>query len=611
MPGPLLFNLTDKELSFQLESDSNTVLHLSRIDCSISVDNRPGLGGSERVAGLVGIIKLRVSQYAVIATKAKVVGQLLGHNIYKAESFEVVVLRKPQVKDDSESRYLGLLDEHLKGAELFFSYDYDLTNAFQRQGPRKEGEDVTSVWSKADDRFFWNHNLCQNLIQVATSDDSRVGNFILPMVYGVISIHDTSIHGHDVTFGIISRRSRYRAGTRYFRRGIDSTGNVANFNETEQVLIIGDKVYSFVQTRGSVPAFWGEVNNLKYKPMLRIGGSALDAARLHFDQQIKIYGPNFLVNLVNQKGYEKPVKDSYENVVTNLNDNRLSYVYFDFHHECSKMRWHRVNILIDHLKELGFDQQGWFQGDVMTSGELKPVKYQNGVVRSNCMDCLDRTNVVQSHIAQYVLQRQLNDIGITELWENDKKFVDVYRNSWADNADGVSCSYSGTGALKTDFTRLGKRTPFGALQDLKNSIVRYILNNFFDGPRQDSFDLFLGNYLAYETVNPPFADLRPLYIQAIPPTIFASILMIAAATFFPKQDNPWFVNRIFILVWIILLVYSFRTMVRNGLQFVNWPKLCGLDFITEEDKLKAGKRKGVVYVERPSGFYSEQEDKWK
>jgi hypothetical protein len=47
-------------------------------------------------------------------------------------------------------------------------------------------------------------------------------------------------------------------------------------------------------------------------------------------------------------------------------------------------------------------------------------------------------------------------------------------------------SYSGSGALKTDFTRTGTRTGKGALQDGYHSIVRYIRNNYFDGPRQVS-----------------------------------------------------------------------------------------------------------------------------
>jgi hypothetical protein len=84
---------------------------------------------------------------------------------------------------------------------------------------------------------------------------------------------------------LVSRRSRFRAGTRYFRRGIDHEGHVANFNETEQLLMVEDDVpiggsqpaggefgtqLSFVQIRGSVPVFWAEVNTLRYKPDLQI-----------------------------------------------------------------------------------------------------------------------------------------------------------------------------------------------------------------------------------------------------------------------------------------------------------------------------------------------------
>ena len=80
-------------------------------------------------------------------------------------------------------------------------------------------------------------------------------------------------------FCLISRRSRFRAGTRYFRRGADHEGNVANFNETEQVVLLdrpgkptGDMGIrlSFVQIRGSVPLYWAEINTLRYKPDLTI-----------------------------------------------------------------------------------------------------------------------------------------------------------------------------------------------------------------------------------------------------------------------------------------------------------------------------------------------------
>jgi hypothetical protein len=91
--------------------------------------------------------------------------------------------------------------------------------------------------------------------------------------------------GRHMHLSLISRRSRFRAGTRYFRRGIDHEGHVANFNETEQILLVEGQTIpgvhrpsgstftaklSFVQIRGSIPIYWAEVNTLRYKPDLQI-----------------------------------------------------------------------------------------------------------------------------------------------------------------------------------------------------------------------------------------------------------------------------------------------------------------------------------------------------
>ncbi|CAF4900029.1 unnamed protein product, partial [Rotaria magnacalcarata] len=48
-------------------------------------------------------------------------------------------------------------------------------------------------------------------------------------------------------YGLISRRSTQRAGTRLFIRGIDDDGRVANYVETEQILQLNDIACSHVQ----------------------------------------------------------------------------------------------------------------------------------------------------------------------------------------------------------------------------------------------------------------------------------------------------------------------------------------------------------------------------
>lgn len=186
-----------------------------------------------------------------------------------------------------------------------------------------------------------------------------------------MSISPAVINHRAVTFALISRRSQERAGTRYFSRGLDEEGNASNFVETEQILLCDPSKslvqdnsirLSYVQTRGSVPALWGQIPNTRYTPKLWLNANLSDervigASRAHFDQQKKLYGRQILVNLVNTKGYELPVGQLYAAIVKELNDPELKYVHFDFHHECRKMRWHRVQLLVDQLEQDLRDQK--------------------------------------------------------------------------------------------------------------------------------------------------------------------------------------------------------------------------------------------------------------
>lgn len=54
---------------------------------------------------------------------------------------------------------------------------------------------------------------------------------------------------------------------------------------------------------------------------------------------------------------------------------------------------------------------------------------------------------------------------------------------WADNGDFLSVAYTGTGAIKSDVTRMGgKRTLGGMVGDLGKSITRMYYNNFKVSP---------------------------------------------------------------------------------------------------------------------------------
>lgn len=602
--------------------------------------------GSKRVssiAGILGIIKLKLDKYIIVITKAEPMGRLRGHMVYRVVATEFLPLRERPLHDPDEDTYLTYLKSLLSNGPMYFSYSIDLTNAFQRQA---QADPAQPLWRRADERFFWNRFVQTDLIDFRLSGGAGSGAratqqtgadpYILPVMFGMLRITAAKVRNVSFTFALITRRSRHRGGTRYFSRGIDEQGHVSNFNETEQIVVLNEspgqpasfasgggangkissptsevQILSYVQTRGSVPVFWAEINDLHYTPKLQIRGvdTAQNAARTHFSEQIRTYGDNFLVNLVNQKGREERVKKAYEQMVRSLVSSpsedvstssktsellhgiepkgeqqrmdRLHYIYFDFHNETKGLKWHRAQLLLDQLLD-GLNKGGYFKGVEMPGDtEALDVRLQQtAVVRTNCMDCLDRTNVVQSMLGRWALTKQLQDANIlspSDQVSDDAAFEHLYRNMWADNADVVSKSYSGTGALKTDFTRTGNRTRMGMAQDLNNSVTRYVRNNFLDGPRQDAFDVFLGAYLpstAGVGTARTFIDKRPLVVQAVP-YIFAGMLFIVT-NFLMTSRSPgatvWPI-RIFMLFCVGVAAWSAQFILVNGMLFVNWPKL--------------------------------------
>ncbi|CAO3590086.1 unnamed protein product [Absidia cylindrospora] len=568
--------------SFVVEQDDPTLnkLFINRDTGAIELtDSVPAI--TEQLAtfviyGLVGFIQLQAGEYLIVITGRENICAIQGKQIYRASAFEIIPLAHglsglTSQQQHDESTYVDLLQQHLKSGALYYSYGFDVTNALQRQAESDHKEPL------------WKRFISTKLIESANSQP-EFGSFILPLLQGFIEFRVSQVKKSTFVFGLITRRSRHRPGTRYFSRGIDAHGHVSNYVETEQVVIydgpdaklplVGKELLSFVQTRGSIPVYWAQIVNLKYTPRLWVGDSKKSAAsaRAHFDEQISIYGPQILVNLVNTKGYELPMAQAYANVVKQLNDPRLYYTHFDFHKECSKMRWHRIQILVDELKDR-MVEQGYFHYNSV--GES--TKKQSSVVRTNCMDCLDRTNVVQSSLAKWVLTEQLRELGILDAKDelnNSSSFMTGFRNVWADNADRVSCMYSGTGALKTDFTRTGERTKAGALQDLSNSITRYVKNNFMDGSRQDGYDLFLGNYCVNKK-STPFIVEKPLRVRAVPPIVGFALIMLILHLLRPSMFGPRsLVTYLTILMfWLSVLVSAVKFSLRHSNHFVALPLL--------------------------------------
>jgi hypothetical protein len=133
---------------------------------------------------------------------------------------------------------------------------------------------------------------------------------------------------------------------------------------------------------------------------------------------------------------------------------------------------------------------------LMDTDDNQIICTQKGVFRTNCMDCLDRTNLVQNEISRKVLMDFL------EMRSHSDTSDVVARHShlWAENGDALSRIYAGTGALKSAFTRTGKVTFMNVLSDATRSVNRFYINNFQDKGRQEVIDQLLGKLANQSTI---------------------------------------------------------------------------------------------------------------
>ncbi|RKP11821.1 SacI homology domain-containing protein, partial [Piptocephalis cylindrospora] len=548
----------------------------------------------DNVWGLIGFVRLLSGYYLIVISKRELVGRLDDeHDIYRITGarilpFSLNAQNLEQTLASDEALYVAMLERMLTTGVFHYCTTLDLTQTKQRaaETPVASGttQPIEAMWRRTDTRFHWNHYL-QTALRELAGAGVPVDEYMVPVVNGFFEVRQTVINGTSLTFGLFSRRNRFRAGTRFFSRGIDDTGNVSNYVETEQFISLRDSQgvwqhQAYVQTRGSIPVRWAQIVNLKYTPRLHVppaDSQTLKWGRMHFEEQKRLYGPQVLVSLINSHGYEKPMGEAYGQLVEELHDDALHYVPFDFHKECSKMRWHRISLLMDAI-EGDLSSERWYAGTVTQEG-LQVQERQVGIVRTNCMDCLDRTNVVQSAIGRLILGRQLRSLGILHPDQeitSDVAFEYMFRNVWADNADAVSMAYSGTGALKTDFTRTGKRSHAGALQDLRNSVVRYFKNNYYDGHRQDTYDIFLGNFTPTISHPSPW-KAEPTVVSILIPRILAFLgLLLLWQIFFFYESPSFFRTLTYVTILLALVALAIQVALGRSDEFVDWPRLVQL-----------------------------------
>ncbi|KAI8288642.1 Inositol-1,4,5-trisphosphate 5-phosphatase 1 [Colletotrichum sp. SAR11_57] len=352
----------------------------------------------------------------------------------------------------------------LGNGTFYYSTDFDLTNRLQDRTVNSSVFDIDNF----DDSFLWNSFMISPLVQFRSR--------LLPQE------RDALDHSRFLTSAI-----------RGFCRGT---------------------LFSYAQVRGSVPLFWEQTAELipgkQNITVIRSPEGAQPAFNKHFDELERAYGAVHVVNLLSEgKPGEAQLSQLYHLAVQHCPLSQvgedesqdhalLRETHYDFHAETKGPGGYEAARQIRRYIENSTDGFAYYlaeesddagpDADTQGAARMVVVLQQEGVFRTNCLDCLDRTNLIQTLISQMATEAFLGHKG--EYATQD--FWMRHSTLWADNGDALSKIYAGTGALKSSFTRNGKMSLAGAVADMRKSVQRLYHNNFTDSARQTTIDRLLG-----------------------------------------------------------------------------------------------------------------------
>ncbi|RLV89240.1 Polyphosphoinositide phosphatase [Spathaspora sp. JA1] len=481
-------------------------------------------GGIHKIVhgfGLLGLIRFTKCYYLSIITKCSQVAILGGHFIYHIDETKLIPIeinyKKPEKYSDEE-RLLSIFKYLDLSKTFYFSYSYDITNSLQTNFMRnKQQEQQQQVNISHNERFVWNNLLLKPVIE-NNHEITTTYEWFQPIIHGFIDQANISIYGRKIYITIIARRSHHFAGARFLKRGVNDTGNVANEIETEQIIsdmltssfhdckygyYNNPRYTSFVQHRGSIPLYWTQDLNKLPKPPIEINliDPFYQSSAKHFNDLFARYGsPIIILNLIKQKERqprESKLNSQFINCIKYLNQflpssKQLQYYSFDMSRHSKK----NLDVItpLQKIANTSIKQIGFFHNGT----DLATTKLQIGIIRTNCIDCLDRTNAAQFIICKEALVYQLQALKIIPLYKSldyDSDLINILTEIFHDHGDTIAIQYGGSNLVNTmdSYRRINQWSSH--TRDVLNSIKRMYSNSFMDQIRQDAINLFLGNYV--------------------------------------------------------------------------------------------------------------------
>lgn len=148
---------------------------------------------------------------------------------------------------------------------------------------------------------------------------------------------------------------------------------------------------------------------------------------------------------------------------------------------------------LETIAENVLNTTGFFHNGSPTGGRQQP-QLQSGVCRTNCIDCLDRTNAAQFVIGKRALGHQLHALGVisgTSI-EYDTDAVDLFTHMYHDHGDTIAVQYAGSHLVNTmeTYRKINQWTSHS--RDMLESFKRYY-NNSFLGRSDHRLGIFIVN----------------------------------------------------------------------------------------------------------------------
>jgi len=383
--------------------------------------------------------------------------------------------------------------------------------------------------SGAQKRFVWNDYLQYKLI---VNNINHLWK--LDIIHGYINQSCINFGVEKCYVTLIARRSNKFAGTRFLKRGCNDKGEVANDVETEQIVsnnivtsLSTSVMTSYVQHRGSIPLHWSQditANVVPAKPPICMTSDNAygQSTGLHFSELMQRYGtPVTVLDLVkkrDKKAKESMLGQEYKTTVEFLNqfvrnDYQIYYNAVDMAH---LLKGTNIDVVarLEKIAERSIQKTGFFQSKpdlvLPDDGRVNDPKWmklggviaegcriQTGVLRSNCVDCLDRTNSAQIVAAKCALAYQLFSLGIIDKihLHFDTDAMRMFCQMFEIHGNIIALQYGGSLLVHTiqSYRRIGN--PWSShSRDIVTTLSRYYSNTFSDADKQAAINLFLGIY---------------------------------------------------------------------------------------------------------------------